>query len=95
MRIMKVTLILCFLGMLTACVAESDLDNLQDTVANDVEENQRFAIAIEEYKDTNSYTFSGVDGDNVELSSSDLPSGAFFDVSSGNFSSNLNCSSAD
>ncbi len=36
---------------------DSDLDNLQDTVANDVEENQRFAIAIEEYKDTNSYTW--------------------------------------
>ena len=52
-------------------VIPSDLDSLTDTIVSDVNENQRFALTIEEYKDTNSYAFTGIDGDNVELSSAD------------------------
>ena len=47
----------------------SDLDTLPSVITEEVSENQLFALTIPEYKDTNSYTFTGVDGDNVELSS--------------------------
>jgi len=49
----------------------SDLDTLPSVIAEEVNENQLLALTIPEYKDTNTYTFTGVDGDNVELSSED------------------------
>ena len=44
-----------------------DLDSLPSAITESVNENSRFALAIPEYKDTNSYVFSGVDGDKVKL----------------------------
>ena len=66
MKLLTMLLTTLLLGMLTAC-GGSDLDTLPDTIVNEVDENQRFALTIPEYKDTNSYAFTGVDGDNVEL----------------------------
>ena len=71
MRLIATLMITVLLGMLTACGAENDLDTLPSVITEEVNENQSFALTIPEYKDTNSYTFSGVDGDNVELSPED------------------------
>ena len=49
----------------------SDFDTLDSVITADASENQFFALTIPEYKDTNSYTFTGVDGDSVELSPED------------------------
>lgn len=45
----------------------SDLDSLASVITESANENSRFAFAIPEYKDTNSYAFTGVDGDSVKL----------------------------
>jgi len=45
----------------------SDLDSLLSEITVDANENHRFAFIIPEYKDTNSYAFTGVDGDKVKL----------------------------
>ena len=44
-----------------------EFDSLPGVISENVNENSRFALAIPEYKDTNSYVFSGVDGDKVKL----------------------------
>ncbi|PHR94958.1 MAG: hypothetical protein COA78_31105 [Blastopirellula sp.] len=49
----------------------SDLDSLPLTLTEEVNENQLIALTIPEYKDTNSYDFTGADGDNIELSAED------------------------
>ena len=45
----------------------NDLESLDSVLIKEANENQRFALTIPEYKDSNSYAFTGVDGDNVEL----------------------------
>ena len=47
----------------------SDLDTLDSVITASVNENQLIALTIPEYKSTNTYAFTGVDGDNIELSS--------------------------
>jgi surface protein len=48
-------------------VIPSDLESLPLTITTEVNENHRFAFTIPEYKNTNSYAFTGVDGDSVKL----------------------------
>jgi len=49
----------------------NDLESLDSVIIEETNENQLTALTIPEYKDTNSYDFTGADGDNVELSSED------------------------
>ena len=65
MKLMMNSLVILSLGILTAC-GGSDLDTLPETITEDVSENQSFALMIPEYKDTNSYAFTGADGAEVE-----------------------------
>lgn len=44
-----------------------EFDSLPAVITENVNENSRFALEIPEYKDTNSYAFTGVDGDKVKL----------------------------
>ena len=65
MKLITIFLTTLLLGMLTAC-GGSDLDTLPDTIVKEVSENQSLALTIPEYKDTNSYAFTGVDGAAVQ-----------------------------
>ena len=71
MKLIVMLLMVSSLSMLTACVGENDLETLPSEITESVNENNVFALTIPEYKDTNSYAFTGADGDNVELSSED------------------------
>ena len=87
MKLILVTIMMLSLSLLTACGSSSgsggdpkadpvpavpnDLSSLDSVITADVNENQTVALTIPEYKDTNSYAFTGVDGDNFELSSED------------------------
>ena len=66
MNLLKMSLMILLLGVLTACGGESDLDTLPETITEAVNENQGLALIIPEYKDTNSYAFTGTDGTEVE-----------------------------
>jgi hypothetical protein len=48
-------------------VIPSDLESLPLTITTEVNENHRFALTIPEYKASNSYAFTGADGDKVKL----------------------------
>ena len=69
MKLIKELLIILSVGILTACGGESDLDTLPSAIVEEVNENQLFALTIPEYKDTNSYAFSGAE---VEQSLEDV-----------------------
>ena len=86
MKLILMTIMMLSLGLLTACgssggggdpkadpvpAVPNDLDALDSVITADANENQLIALTISEYKDTNNYAFTGVDGDNVELSSED------------------------
>ena len=66
MKLIKASLIILSVGMLIACGGESDLDTLPSAIVEEVSENQLFALTIPEYKDTNSYAFTGEDAAEIE-----------------------------
>jgi hypothetical protein len=82
MKILLMSLLMLSLSLLTACggsggsgdskvdsvSGDSNLDTLPLTIIASVDEYNLFAFPIPEYKDTNNYEFSGVDGDKVKLS---------------------------
>ena len=85
MKLILMTAVMLSLGLLTACGSSgggdpkadpvpavlNDLDALDSVITADANENQLIALTIPEYKNTNTYAFTGVDSNNVELSSED------------------------